>query len=431
MQQFPFFGHGKGSETTYDVMAVAREPTSFLHVRTVVAEWGSTFGLKVQVRADVPGLFAFTTSAQPGRKGAGSLDGLEQLLGAAHLRVPLSFVVRTNRVTPSARHHESVSGVAALLTDVRPFLVGPYDEPRLTASGGQEREAHLALLESLSQDPPAQAFHRAFSQAARTMNEPQRAVWRDVVQEQVPGLLGRRFSFDVIFLAMLADARGVGFATLQVPASFGVAQSRVFATHNRPMATAFDWANTAAVAALLEGAPTARQWRDLEQSLDEVSVAHQQTVFALSHDARLKLLPYGEFTTRLANVANHFAMRGDLESARVIYDSVVEAKQLHPASCTTLLHVAAEENTASGVNERRTRRYLQASLLHRAQNPLICLNAAELFCQLGEVDEGLTLLEEARAAGVAVWDFRNDAAFEGVRELPRFVAVMKSGKRKR
>lgn len=339
--------------------------------------------------------------------------------------------MRANRVTPSARHHESVSRVAALLSTVKPFLVGAYDEPKLQATGADKREAHVALLDSLSQHPPAEAFHRAFTQATRTMNEQQRAVWRDVVQERVPELLGHRFSFDVLFLTLLADARGVGFATLQAPASFGAAQSRVFATRNRPTATAFDWANADAVARLLEGAPTDRQWRDLENSLDEVSVAHQQTVLALTHQARLKVLPHGEFTTRIANVATQFTMRGDLESARVIYDSVVEAKQLHPASCTTLLHVAIEENSTDGLNETRTRRYLQASLLHRRQNPLISLNGAELLCQLGEPEEALALLEEARAAGVAVWDFRNDAAFDGVREHPRFVSVMTPGKRKR
>lgn len=64
MEQFQFFGHGKGSET-YDLMLVAREATAFLQVRSAVEAWGSTFGLKVQVRADVAGLFAFTTRAQP------------------------------------------------------------------------------------------------------------------------------------------------------------------------------------------------------------------------------------------------------------------------------------------------------------------------------------------------------------------------------
>ncbi len=422
---FLFFGHGNGSETTYDLTIVGRSPEHFFaELATELGAWAKHIGLKAGGLDGAPlGVLRFTTRAARPSSGS-SLLKLEAVLKESSAAI--AFVLRDNRYSPSAWHRDSAARAVELLGAVEPFLVAPsYRDPRVKAA----RDTTASLVQNLLQGlefaaPAAWAFHRAFVLVLRTMSAPQREVFRHAVQERVPALLGRSFAFDVVLVELLSNALGIGHEAVAVPAHYR--EATVEAVQQRKPArptNGLDWSNLEAVIAAIDAAEP--PWAELDEGLDHDAAPHRRTVLALGSARRRRLLDHRQLTIRIANVANVVVMERNFPDALAIYDDVVQARSLDPRICTSLLYAACSTNNGQPPQLERARVYLAATAPLAEKNPFIYLNGAELWCELGDFETAIAWLTKAKRRGIKVSEYRNEPALAPLREYPEFRKLMR------
>lgn len=353
---------------------------------------------------------------------------LDQLLLALHGETPLTLVVRTNQVRPSAWHAETMARVPAVLAALeravglaQPYLAISSPLPRVRGSEfGDVLRAHAS--ESLI----AEGVEVTLATLWLSTSGAARRVLSDHLLEQVPAWFGRDFRVDVVLRERLAALQGVAATAVPMPQPFDEAAHRLMMEHHRALesrsgtASATAWASPQALRATLG----AKAWRRLDEDFDATSPRHVATLLELTHEEREALAQHGHLATRMANAAVHRLSAGDFEAALTLYDAAVEGP-LDAMAAANPLYAVQDDNNHLGVQTARARRYLERCLPHAAQNPAIFLNAAFVFIELGEPERAMEMLAKAKAGGFSVKPYRNEGLLAGLRDDKGFKALMR------
>lgn len=422
---FLFLGHGEGPGR-FDVLVALVDPTGDATALTTALKQWAESGRDpiIEARGSVVAA-RVTFKAGPKRH-----ERLAEVLEAVHSTTPLSIVVRTNRVKPSAWHAESVANPGAVL-DVLERLVRapkpPYAFLPLDTSGADS--AHGAAYDGLAAHSLLGTLVQQSLKLATTKLEPAvEANWDDVLVTRLPAWAGLDFGVDLALQQRLALTLGVSPSAVEMPGLFLDAFDDMVRAHHarahqprRRGAGDLDWSNLAAIRAALS-APEV-DWARVESSFLDTDAAHVATLLALAHDERVALTPHGHLTTLMMNAATMLMTAGRYAGALTLYDSALEGT-IDPSAAANPLFAVQDDNHHLGVDVDRARRYLARCVPHGPKNPPIFLNAAFVAAELGEHDEAVRLLAQAKLHGVVVSRYRNEGLFVPLKHRADFKALV-------
>jgi serine/threonine-protein kinase len=127
---------------------------------------------------------------------------------------------------------------------------------------------------------------------------------------------------------------------------------------------------------------------------------------------------------------NPVAARSAFDSARVTADSATRAQPKSPPAHMALAFAwAGLGNAEAATREARTAMALMPSSRDALNGVDYEYIAAQVFAQVGRVNEALSLLEKIYLApnGPAAADLRLDPRWDPIREQPRFKALLARG----
>lgn len=422
---FLFLGHGEGPGR-FDFLVALADPAGDSTALTKALERWAAPGRDQFVVAQGP-IVSVMVTLKPGAK---LHARLAKVLEGVHETTPLSIVVRTNRVRPSPWHDASVSNPGALLVALERLIRAPrppYAFLPIDVSGSDS--VHSAAFEGLE----AQSYLGGLVQlslkvAAAKLKPAATAVWNDLLTERLPAWVGLDFGVDLAVQQRLALTLRVSPAAVKMPGVFLDAFDDMVRAHHeqahgprRFTASDLDWSNVSGVRAAIADAD---DWERVESSFLDTNAAHVATLLALTHDERLTLVGHGLLTTLLMNAATMLMTAGRYADALSIYDAALEGK-VDPAAAANPLFAVQDDNNHLGVDVVRARHYLARCVPHGPKNPPIFLNAAFVAAEVGEHDEAVRLLTEAKKFGVAVSRYRNEGLFVPLKHRPDFKRVMR------
>jgi tetratricopeptide (TPR) repeat protein len=234
---------------------------------------------------------------------------------------------------------------------------------------------------------------------------------------------------DLAVQQRLALTLGVSSSAVEMPGHFRDAFDDMVRAHHeaehqprRAGAGELDWSNVTAVQAAISN--PAVDWARVEASFLDTNPAHVATLLALTHEERLKLNTRRTLTTLMMNAATMLMTAGRFADALSIYDAAIEGL-IHPGAAANPLFGVQDDNNHLGVDPVRARRYLERCVPHGPNNPPVFLNAACVAAELGDHDEAVRLLTEAKKHGVVVSRYRNEGLFVPLKNRPDFKKLMK------
>ena len=419
---FLFLGHGDGPGR-FDVLVALADPEGdATALTTALRQWAdSGRDPVIEVRGPVVSA-KVTFKAGPNRH-----ERLAEVLELVHLTTPLSIVVRTNRVKPSAWHAESVQHPGALL-DALERLVraskSPYTFLPIDTAGADS--AHSAAYDGLAAHSLLGALVQQSLKVATTKLEP--AAWDDGLVTRLPAWAGLDFGVDLAVQQRLALTLGISPSAVEMPGLFLDAFDDMVRAHHarahqprRRGAGDLDWSTLAAVRAALSDDDV--DWARVESSFLDTDAAHVATLLALSHDERVTLTPHGHLTTLMMNAATMLMTAGRYADALTLYDAALEGT-IDPMAAAITLFAVQDDNHHLGVEAARARHYLARCVPHGPKNPPVFLNAAFVAAELGEHDEAVRLLAQAKVHGVVVSRYRNEGLFVPLKHRDDFKALV-------
>lgn len=422
---FLFLGHGDGPGR-FDVLVALVDPAGdATALTTALRQWADS-GRAPFVEARGPVVSARVTF-KAGRK---VHERLGEVLEAVHQTTPLSIVVRTNRVKPSAWHAASVADPSAVLDALERLVRAPkppYAFLPIDTSGSDS--AHGAAYDSLAAHSLLGAVVQQTLKVATTKLAPAvAAVWHDVLVTRLPAWAGLDFGVDLAVQQRLALTLGLSPSAVEMPGHFLDAFDDMVRAHHewahqprRRGAGDLDWSNVAAVRAAL-GAPEV-DWARVESSFLDTNDTHVSTLLALTNGERVTLTAHGQLTTLMMNAATMLMTAGRYADALALYDAALEGT-LDPMAAANPLFAVQDDNNHLGVDAVRARHYLERCVPHGPKNPPIFLNAAFVAAELGEHDEAVRLLGQAKRHGVAVSRYRNEGLFVPLKHRADFKRLM-------
>ncbi len=422
---FLFLGHGEGPGRFEVLVALADPAGDATSLTTALTQWAES-GRDPVVEARGPVVSANVTF----KAGPRLHERLADVLEAVHATTPLSIVVRTNRVKPSAWHAESVENPAALLDALERHVRAPkppYSFLPIDTSGSDS--AHGAAYDGLAAHSLLGALVQQSLQVATTKLEPAvAAVWDDVLVTRLPAWAGVDFGVDLAVQQRLSLTLGVSPSAVEMPGHFLDAFDDMVRAHHekahRPRrrgAGGLDWSTVAAVRAALNDPEV--DWARVESSFLDTDAAHVSTLLELSPDERLKLTPHGHLTTLMMNAATMLMTAGRYADALTLYDAALEGT-IDPMAAANPLFAVQDDNNHLGVDAVRARHYLARCVPHGPKNPPIFLNAAFVAAELGDYDEAVRLLAQAKLHGVVVSRYRNEGLFGPLKHRADFKVLV-------
>lgn len=422
---FLFLGHGDGPGR-FDVLVALADPAGdTAALTTALTQWaGSGRDPVVEARGPV-------VSVRVTFKGGPKLhERLADVLESVHAVTPLSLVVRTNRVKPSAWHAESVANSGAVLDALERLVRAPkppYAFLPIDTTGADS--AHSAAYDGLGAHSLLGSLVQQSLKVATTKLEPAvAAAWDDALLTRLPAWAGLDFGVDLAVQQRLALTLGVSPSAVEMPGHFLDAFDDMVRAHHerahqprRRGAGDLDWSDVAAVRAALS-APQV-DWERIESSFLDTAADHVTTLLALSHAERVALTPHGHLTTLMMNAATMLMTAGRYADALTLYDAALEGT-VDPNAAANPLFAVQDDNNHLGVDVDRARRYLARCVPHGPKNPPILLNAAFVAAELGDHDEAVRLLAQAKQHGVVVSRYRNEGLFVPLKHRADFRTLM-------
>lgn len=427
MMRFPFLflGHGEGPGR-FDVLVALADPAGDSAALTTALERWAAAGRAPFVEARGP-IVSVGVTCRPRPK---LHEGLVKVLEGVHAVTPLSLVVRSNRVKKSAWHTRSVANPSAVLDAVERLVrapAPPYAFLPIDTSGSDS--AHGAAYDGLDAHSLLGALVQQSLTVATTKLEPAvAAVWDDLLLARLPAWAGLDFGVDLAVQQRLALTLGVSPSAVEMPGHFLDAFEDMVRAHHekehavrRRTAGDLDWSDVSAVRAAISDAEV--DWERVESSFLDTNPAHVGGLLGLSHDERVKLTPHGHLTTLMMNAATMLMTAGRYADALQLYDAALEGT-VDPNAAANPLFAVQDDNNHLGVDAVRARRYLVRCVPHGPKNPPIFLNAAFVAAELGEHDEAVRLLAQAKRYGVVVSKYRNEGLFVPLKHRADFKRLM-------
>ena len=423
---FLFFGHGEGP-ARFDILVALADPAGDSTALAKALERWVEPGRDQFVVAQGP-IVSVMVTLKPGAK---HHSRLAKVLEGVHETTPLSIVVRANRVKPSPWHEASVASPGVLLDALERLIRAPrppYAFLPLDLSGSDS--SHSAAYEGLEARSYLGGLVQLSLKVAVAKLEPAaRAVWNDLLVERLPAWTALDFGVDLAVQQCLALTLRVSPAAVKMPGAFLDAfDDMVRAHHEEEHATRrfsagdLDWSNVNRVRAAITD--TDVDWARVESSFLDTNAAHVSTLLALTHEERLTFVGHGLLTTLMMNAATMLMTAGRYADALAIYDAALEGK-VDPKAAANPLFAVQDDNNHLGIDEGRSRRYLERCVPHGRKNPPVFLNAAFVAAEIGEHDEAVRLLAEAKKYGVAVSRYRNEGLFVPLQNRADFKKLMK------
>jgi hypothetical protein len=426
---FPYLGHGVAARDALRVWVVLDDAAGQRELAPEVKAWGKRFGIGVAHRKDGAVVSIEVKGARrvPPKLWVAAQEKLDEAVAESS---PALVVRESKRFKASAWHTETLADPARVL-DVLARVVNrksrPYareDAPRGDAVGGDMRDVLLATIRG---NPRAELAHAALEMLIRgTKGRAARAVLDDVLEERLTAMFGMDFDLDIVVREALALARGLSSTSIQMPKAFYVAvEGRMTAAKvvTRAPKGKVDWRHIESVREAL-GRSGSSVFAFF--SFDDASPEHRKTLLALTHEERLAFAKKGPMLAlKLANSAAHVLAQRDYETALTLYDAALEG-ELPPGALANPLFAVQDDNNHLGVDQARSRRYLERCLRNAPEeNPTIFLNAAFVLMELGELDEAMRMLALAKKHGVRVKLHRNERLFIPLRTRSDFAKVMR------
>lgn len=414
LRPFPFLRHGASAARGLHAWVAFSAPD------VDAAQLATRFGRAI-TRAQGPVLEVRARSM--------AVRTFEAILRAVHVTAPIGFVVRTNRLKEGSAWHEAsianVSGILGVLERLVRARTGPYlSDARTTRLGGFDDVGRLLAKELKGRAPLAELLAATLEVVSAHSRGEARLVLEDQLVERLPSLLGFDFEVDVVVREQLAQAQRVSPSSVVMPAQFAEAvAARLRAAHQAadlrstgPIA----WERLVDVRRALAGG----ELRKLAGSLREENEAHVKTLLALEPAELRALVANDQLALRVANAAALLLPVARFADALKLYDAAVEGA-LPPLACANPLYAVQDDNHHLGIDEARARRYLDRCLPHGTQNPTVFLNASFVLMELGEHDEAVRVLQQAKAGGIAVKHHKNERLFAPLRSRTDFKALMR------
>lgn len=421
---FLFLGHGEGSGT-FDLLIALEEPNGDVTpLVTALENWARGRHTLLRHEGAVVVVSAVLKRAPK------LLDPLVSALEG----LPVGLVVRTNKVKPSAWHAESVASAERLLSllerHVKARDGSDYRFLPIDVSG--EASVHQAVWRELrAHSPLGGLIQSAITLTKASLEGEAGDVFDDQLISRLPEWAGLDFGVDLVVQQLLARARSVSPTSIEMPGHFLDAFDEMVRAHHASEQGHdgdevlepgdLDWSSVGSVRERLRTEPV--DWRALEQALRDTNRQHVETLLALTHAERVAMARQGELGLLQMNAATTLMTSGEFARALVLFDSGLEGR-IHPGSAANPLFAVQNDNNHLGVVPERSRRYLDRCVPFGPKNPTIFLNAACVAVELGELDEAMALLTKAKAHGVAVKPFKNEALFIPLRDRRDFKAVM-------
>ncbi|MER2562576.1 MAG: hypothetical protein ABTQ32_17760 [Myxococcaceae bacterium] len=422
---FLFLGHGEGTGT-FDLLIALDDPAADVTpVVTALESWAKGREELLMHEGAVVSVSAVLKRAPRLHEGlARTLEGLN-----------VGLVVRTNKVKPSAWHAESVADTARLLAllerHVKAREGSDYEFLPIDLSG--EDSVHQAVWNSLHAHSHLGALLQAsISSVTSSLEGDALDVFNDQLLARLPGWAGLDFGVDLAVQQLLARARSVGPTTIEMPGHFLDAFDEMVRAHHASEQGHdddevlepgdVDWTSVDSIRERLRQEPV--DWKALEKALRDTNRQHVETLLELSHDERVALAKHGQLGLLQMNAATTLMTSGEFDKALTLFDAGLEGR-IHPGSAANPLFAVQDDNNHLGVVRERSRRYLDRCVPFGPQNPTVFLNAACVAVELGELEEAMALLTQAKQHGVAVKPFKNEGLFLPLRERRDFKALMK------
>lgn len=139
----------------------------------------------------------------------------------------------------------------------------------------------------------------------------------------------------------------------------------------------------------------------------------------------LNLASRGVAITGVDAVARWLVAQRRFADALNLYDGLVQGGPwVSPSTYSAALSAVCRGNSGLPLDRARAQRYLSAALPIGPREPSIFYNAACLWVELGEVDQALECVRQAREHGYPKPEvMQADAAFDSLRDDPRFGAI--------
>ncbi|MBL8938711.1 MAG: hypothetical protein JNM69_29390 [Archangium sp.] len=421
---FLFLGHGEGSGT-FDLLVALEDPAGDVTpLLGALENWAQGRDELLMHDGAVVAVSAVLKRAPKLHEGlAKALEGL-----------PIGLVVRTNKVNPSTWHTESVANTERLLSllerHVKARAGSDYAFLPIDLSG--EPSVHQAVWRSIHAHSHLGALlQAAISSVSESLEGEALDIFNDQLLGRLPSWAGLDFGVDLVVQQLLARARSVSPTSIEMPGHFLDAFDAMVRAHHANEQGHdedeelepgdIDWSSVDAIRERLRAEPV--DWVSLQQALRDTNREHVETLLALTHEERVALAQHGQLGLLQMNAATTLMTSGEFAKALVLYDSGLEGK-VHAMSAANPLFAVQNDNNHLGVVPERSRRYLDRCLPFGPENPTVFLNGACVAVELGEYDEAMALLEKARAHGVAVKPFKNEALFIPLRDRRDFKVLM-------
>ncbi|MBM4776799.1 MAG: hypothetical protein GQE15_03765 [Archangiaceae bacterium] len=359
---------------------------------------------------------------------------LHDVLVSALEGLPIGLVVRTNKVKPSAWHTESVASIERLLSllewHVKAREGSDYEFLPIDLSG--EPSVHQAVWSSIHAHSHLGALlQAAISSVSESLEGEALDIFNDQLLGRLPSWAGLDFGVDLVVQQLLARARSVSPTSIEMPGHFLDAFDEMVRAHHaneqghdddeQLEPGDVDWTSVDAIRERLRAETV--DWAALQQALRDTNREHVETLLALTHEERVAMAQHGQLGLLQMNAATTLMTSGEFAKALVLFDSGLEGK-VHAMSAANPLFAVQNDNNHLGVVPERSRRYLDRCLPFGPENPTVFLNGACVAVELGEYDEAMALLEKAKAHGVAVKPFKNEALFIPLRDRRDFKVLM-------
>ncbi|MFO0600543.1 MAG: hypothetical protein U0228_34870 [Myxococcaceae bacterium] len=431
---FLFLNHGEGPGTIDLWLALADPKADAAPLAQALEAWASD---AADVFVEREGATVSVSCRFP--KSSAVLKSLEQVLTTAHAATPLSLVVRTNRVKPSAWHADTLAQPEAVLDALeRHVLSRPKSEYAalpIQLDGGQT-SLQTTAWEALELHSVRAAWVQAalrVVQAGVKKDRAAAAVWHDLVVGRLPAWLGHDFGCDLAIQEQLSKSLAIAAGSVEMPkhftAAFGEMVRRSHASAQwhqgeEPAAKpgAFDWGDVRAVRAALKSRST--KWGQLQGSFRDSNRKHIATLVALTPAERLALVKKGWFSTLMLNAATLLLTSGEFADALGLFEAGIEAR-FPAAAAANPLYAVQDDNNHLGIDKKRHQRFLKKCLPHGEANPTVFLNASGVSMELGDHDGALEQLRLAKKHGLDIKPYKNDRLYIPLRALPAFKALMR------
>ncbi len=427
---FLFLGHGLASASRIDLWACLRDASSASVVPLKQALEAKPLSLSTRHEGGVLFATANKLLARLGRGDAARVYRLlDQQLASAHEQTPLSLVVMTNRAETDGWHQRTTGrlvDVVAALEAVATQSKGPYADEQFTYSSRDTTSVHELLYESLKhQAPVAEFIDATLRMLNRSLRAAEKKVFNDLLVERLPRWFEHRFTTDLVVRHWLCRALSVGVAGHSMSAVFREREGQVLSAdldrRGKKASGSLKFDDIEAVRrAIRKG-----QWGRLVMAFSESEPSHLKTLQTLSHAERVTLAKgTPDLATLICNSAIRLYTVGDHAKALALYDAGIEGDN-DPMSMANPLFAVQNDNNHLGVDESRSRRYLERCLPHAKDNPVIFTNAAFVFMEMGEPQEALRVLGLAQRHGTSIKQYKNEALFGPLRGDPTFAKLMR------